>query len=314
MKTTKSSLGRVNPMKRTMVSAALALVAAVLYVGDARSDGETTPGGVAAVYGHVAPDQVEFLSTPERIISVASSGGPSAIWEALEHGEKVECLECIPAVTPLLYNENSENREIAAWWLRRRIFGVFGAGEVYEQTLNTLKSDPSPQRRAYAASALGEFLAAPGIAACAAAITNDADAAVRASAALALGRLNDDGGGAIARALGDGDSRVKLAALTSIGRITGFADSGSVGNLLTDGDAKVRRRALEVLDGMYARDKVAGVINLAKSDPDADVRLAACHALGKFGDASAKSALESIAANDKDTFVRDQATIALRRL
>jgi len=302
------------PMTRIALSVGLSLVAAVAYVGDARSDGETTPGGVAAVYGHVAPDQVEFLSTPERIISVASSGGASAIWEALEHGEKVECLECIPAVSPLLYHENPENREIAAWWLRRRIFGVFGPGEVYEQTLNTLKSDPSPQRRAYAASAIGEFLAAPGIAACAQAITSDADPTVRAAAASALGRLNDDGAGAIARALGDGDGRVKLAALASIGRITGFADKDSVGNLLTDGDAKVRRRAVEVLDGMYARDKVAGVITLAKSDPDADVRLAACHALGKFGDPSAKSALESIAANDANTFVRDQATIALRRL
>ena len=54
----------------------------------------------------------------------------AAIWQALEHGEKVECLDCIPAVEKLLYDGNAKNREIAAWWLRRRIFGVFGPGEV----------------------------------------------------------------------------------------------------------------------------------------------------------------------------------------
>ena len=59
---------------------------------------------------------------------------PTLIWETLEHGEKVECLDCIPVVAPLLYDSNAKNREIAAWWLRRRIFGVFGPGEVYEQT------------------------------------------------------------------------------------------------------------------------------------------------------------------------------------
>ena len=89
---------------------------------------------------------------------MTSSGSPSLIWETLEHGESVECLNCIPAVEPLIYDNNAEVREIAAWWLRRRIFGVFGAGEVYEHTVNAVKSDPNPQRRAYAAYALGEFL------------------------------------------------------------------------------------------------------------------------------------------------------------
>ncbi|MEO6419256.1 MAG: hypothetical protein ABIP39_07615, partial [Polyangiaceae bacterium] len=166
-------------MKRFNVGAGVlgALVCCLSLMGgtEARSDGEVGGGGTAKVYGHIAPDQIEFLSTNERIISVASSGAPSAIWEALEHGEKVECLACIPAVAPLLYDRDTHTREIAAWWLRRRIFGVFGAGEVYESTVNALKSDPNPTRRAYAAYALGEFLIAPGITACAQAIATDAD-------------------------------------------------------------------------------------------------------------------------------------------
>jgi hypothetical protein len=70
------------------------------------------------------------------------------------------------------------------------VLGVFGPGEAYERTVNALKSDANPERRANAADALGEFLAVPGIEACKAAIENDKDARVRAAAASALGRLN----------------------------------------------------------------------------------------------------------------------------
>ena len=84
---------------------------------------------------------------------------------------------------------NPSTREIAACWLRRRVFGVFGKGEVYERTIQTLKDDPNPTRRAFAADALGEFLAAPGVDACATAIEHDGDPNVRAAAARALGRL-----------------------------------------------------------------------------------------------------------------------------
>ena len=124
---------------------------------------------------------------------MASSGAPTAIWQTLEHGESVECLDCIGAVAPLLYDANAKNREISAWWLRRRMLGVFGPGEVYEQTVNTLASDPSPAKRGYAASALGEFLVGSGITPLATALQSDSDPGVRAAAASALGRLNDDG-------------------------------------------------------------------------------------------------------------------------
>ena len=76
----------------------------------------------------------------------------------------------------------------------------------------------------------------------------------------------------------------------------------------------VRRRAVEVLDGLYAKDSVASVLALAKSDPDPDVRIAACHALMTFGDGSARATLESIAKDDANGLVRDMAAIALRRV
>ncbi len=298
----------------TILGAAIAC-AALVSGTTAKSENPVKDGaGTAAVYGNIAPDQIEFLSTPDRIKSVASSGAPTAIWETLEHGEKVECLDCIQVVEPLLYDANAKTREIAAWWLRRRIFGVFGPGEAYERTLTTLKGDGDPRKRAFAAYALGEFLMSPGIEACATAVTADGDATVRVAAASALGRLNDDGAGALGKAMADADPRVKIAAMSAASRINQFADAPSVTRGLGDADAHVRRRALELLDAMHARDAIATVTTLAKSDPDADVRAAACHALGAFGDASSRGMLQGLAQGDANGLVRDQATIALRRL
>lgn len=295
--------------------------AATFSAGDARSGGaprHVTPSssghGFASVYGDLPADQAEALSTPDHIKSAAASGAPTLVWEALEHGEKVECLDCIAAVAPLLYDTNAKNREIAAWWLRRRIFGVFGQGEVYQQTIQVLATDADPMRRAYAAYALGEFFAAPGITACAQALATDGDARVRAAAASALGRLNDDGGGALGTALGDSDVGVKIAALHSAARINTFSGLSSVAGLTMDADVTVRRRAVEVLDGLGATDTVMVVAAVAQKDSDAGVRAAACHALGTFGDPSVLSILQALAQSDSDGFVRDQAQIALRRL
>jgi HEAT repeat protein len=296
------------------IFASLALACASLVSGTNATATNADPvGGTQLVYGAIAPDQIEHLSTVDRIKSVAASGSMMAIWETLEHGERVECIDCIPSIEPLLYDTNPRTREIAAWWLRRRIFGVFGKGEVYERTLQTLAGDADPVRRAYAASALGEFLELPGIAAVATAIDKDPDPTVRAAAASALGRLNDDGQGALSKALGDGDARVKLAALKSAGRLNAFKDAVSVTRLTADADPLVRRNAAELIGSMHAASGVDNLIGLAK-DPDANVRNAACHSLGALHDAKARAVLEDIANTDADHLVRDQARIALRRL
>jgi HEAT repeat protein len=293
-------------------------VAATFSANDARSDAprQVTPsgGGFAGVYGQMPADQAEFLSSPDSIKAAAASGAPSVIWETLEHGEKIECLDCIPLVAPLMYDSNAQTREIAAWWLRRRMFGVFGQGEVYQQTINTLGSDADPVRRSYAAYALGEFFAAPGIDACAQAVVGDSDARVRAAAAAALGRLNDDGSGALGKALGDSDAGVKLAALKSATRINSFSSVASLAALTTDASADVRRRTLEAIDALHVTDAVTPVAAVAQNDGDAGVRAAACHALGNIGNQSVMPILQNLAANDPNTFVRDQASIALRRL
>ena len=281
------------------------------------SDATATTGeniaGTQRIYGNIPPDQAEHLSTGDRIKSVAAGGSMMAIWETLEHGERVECLDCIPAVEPLLYDSNPRTREISAWWLRRRIFGVFGPGQVYERTMQTLKSDADPVRRAYAANALGEFLASPGVDAVAAAIREDKEPVVRAAAAAALGRLNDDGNGALGAALLDTDSKVRLSALKSASRVNTFKDVAAVTKLAADGDLTVRRNAAELIGALRMAEGIDGLIALA-SDPDASVRNAAAHSLGALHDAKARPVLEALASGDPDRFVRDQAQIALRRL
>ncbi len=305
-----------------MRSAALASLillagASVLSGREAYGEGAERPGGVAAVYGSLPPDQVEFLSSADRIKAAAASGTMSVIWETLEHAERVECLDCIPAVEPLVYDADPRTREIAAWWLRRRTFGVFGPGEIYERTIAALagaKRDPNPVRRAYAAQALGEFLYVGGVAPCAEALGSDPDAMVRASAAAALGRMGEDGKGALSKAFADAEAQVRLAALAASMKVNGFSDAAGVARLLGDRDAAVRRRAVEVTELMRVKESAAGVASLARSDPDATVRGAACHALGALREPSVRGDLEAIAASDKDGFVRDMARMALRRL
>lgn len=303
---------RISNHAKVGLVAALSLACAS-FIGPATADSSESVGGTRAIYGDIPPDQIEHLSTGDRIKSVSAQGSMMAIWEALEHGERVECIDCIPSVEPLLYDPNPRTREIAAWWLRRRVVGVFGEGQVYQRTLQTLANDADPMRRAYAAAALGEFLALPGISACATAIEQDSDPVVRAAAATALGRLNDDGKGALSKALVDVDPRVKVSALKSAGRINAFADAKAVTRLTADGDATVRRASAELLGSLRAKEGVDGLLALAK-DAAPDVRNAACHALGALHDPRARSVLEEVVKNDTDRLVRDQAIIALRRL
>ena len=150
---------------RRFLSASLALSAAALVsvssAADAPSATDLTHAGRSSVYGNLSNGSLEAVSTEASILSLVKapdSAAPTAIWTMLEHGERVECMACIPYVSKMLYASNPKTREISAWWLRRRIFGVFGKGEVYEQTVNAVSDQSkSPLSRAYAANALGEF-------------------------------------------------------------------------------------------------------------------------------------------------------------
>jgi HEAT repeat protein len=273
------------------------------------------------VYKGILADQIEQITPADRIMSVATKvltdPAPALVWQALEHGEKVDCLDCIPAVEQLLYVNDAKTREISAWWLRRRIFGVFGPGEAYERTIQTLQTSSDAITRARAAEALGEFLSAGGIAPVASALVKDTSPEVRAAAASALNRLNSVGpNGELALALSDGDATVRLSALRAAVRVQGFTDVAAVARLVSDSSVEVRRHAASALGSMRAKDSVAALIALTSlaQESDAVTRAEAAHALGLIGDKAALDALVAAQKNDPDMRVRDAATIALRTL
>lgn len=283
------------------------------------SDDLRVHAGRAEVYQQMDRASLESVTTPERLKSVAKGGfAPTEIWRALEHGEKVECLDCIPYVSKLLFNDESKTREISAWWLRRRVFGVFGPGQVYSRTVDTLEDKAQPEkRRAYAAEALGEFLTSAGTPHVSRAILDDTSPLVRAAAVRALQRLNSAGpNGELAVALSDPDEKVRLAALNAATRINVFRDVDQVVARIDDSSSAVRVRAMEALGALRANDAVVGLIAKLAPENEASpgVRAAAAAALGEIGDSSARQALQATADTDPDHFVQDAASIALRRL
>jgi HEAT repeat protein len=308
--------------KRTRwVSSALAvssLLAVSLGAASADEDPANVYSGRARVYRQLPPESLESLSTPEAIRAVSMPNvAPTKIWRVLEHGERVECLDCIPYVADLLYASHPKTREIGAWWLRRRIFGVFGPGEVYSQVIETLRDpEASEDKRAYAAEAIGEFLTHAGLAPVAEAAVSDPSAKVRLSAVNALRRMGHPGPqGELGAAMGDSDSRVRLAALEASVGLSGFRDAAAVLARLEDESPEVRRRAAQVVGGLRVPNAAERLLPLTSSDtePDARVRAAAVFALGRIGDPTGRSAVDA-AQNDSDPFVRDAARMALRRL
>ena len=308
-----------NTQRFLKFSAALSLVTLV-SLSSAADETDTTHRGRSSVYGNLSNGSLEAVSLPKDMMDVVtnpSSVAPTAIWTMLEHGERVECLACIPYVSQMLYAPNAKTREISAWWLRRRIFGVFGKGEVYEQTRNTLAdASQSPEKRAYAANALGEFLEHAGIEPVSRALIHDSSALVRLAAANALIRLNHQGPNLeLSSALSDPDEAVRLAALNGVTRINVFSNVERVMPLISDASPAVRRRAAQTLGTLKSADAVVGLIALTApgNEPEPGVRAAAVWALGQIADAQARDAVLA-ASTDGASRVRDAANIALLRL
>lgn len=295
---------------------------AIGLLATAASSGAAEPNvlsGRAAVYGSLDPKSLEHVTSSEAMNSELklSNIAPTRIWKLLEHGEKVECLNCIPVVSRLLFDSNAKTREISAWWLRRRVFGVFGKGEVYSQVVDTLKNPSETEvRRSHAANALGEFLNPAGVPEVAKAAISDASPRVRLSAVAALERLNSEGPALeLGAALSDPSEAVRLSALHAAISVNVFSSADRVVERFGDESPLVRRKAAEAVGAMRLTDSVMGLVMLAGegSESVAEVRSAAVWALGQIADPAAKPAVKA-ALSDSSSLVRDSARIALRRL
>lgn len=254
----------------------------------------------------VAMNSKEVVATPDAIKDVALRGSPIAIWATLEHGEFLECLDCIGYVEPLLWNKDARVREISAWWLRRRVFGY---AEVALKVRKVIETDADPERRAAAANAIGEFMD-PGGTKFLIKAASDTSPLVRVAALAGIRRLNDaDGAAAVATALADGDISVRKQALETATKLAGFSDVPAVAKLLSDPDVSVRGKAADALGVFKAKGSVPGLMALAVKDADEDVRVDAVNALGEIGDPAARSTIDQ-ALNDASPRVRDAARVA----
>ncbi len=309
-----------NQMRGLTGLSLLALVMALPASAAAtETDDPNTLGGRAQVYGSLQPSSLEHVTSASALAKELrfQNVAPTRIWKLLEHGEKIECLDCIPRVARMLYDSNAKTREISAWWLRRRIFGVFGKGEVYSQVLGVLANPAeTATRRAQAANAVGEFLNPAGVDAVSKAVLADADAPVREASVKALERLNNEGTNqALGKALADNEEKVRLAALHAVISVNVFSSPELVMERFGDSSALVRRKAAEAVGAMRLSDSVVGLVALSSEakEPNADVRAAAVWALGQIGDSAAKPAVQA-ALSDSSTTVKNAAAIALRRL
>ena len=138
----------------------------------------------------------------------------------LEHGEKVECLDCIPERLEAPLRREHEDAGDRAWWLRRRIFGVFGQGEVYSQVIYDAqerhRSDARRALRGRGARGIPRRRRRRRRSRTRRSATGGNRA--RSASVRALERLNNEGPGRrAAAAMGDAASDVQLAALTASG-------------------------------------------------------------------------------------------------
>ena len=123
----------------------------------------------------------------------------------------------------------------------------------------------------------------------------------------ALGRINDDGSGALTHGLTDPDASTQIAAMEAAGRVSAISDPTFVPQLtsvLGSSNALVRKHAVQLLDSMDIVAADAAILALAKGDADEDVRIIACHALGTFGNSADMATLQYIATNDSSGLVR----------
>jgi hypothetical protein len=252
-----------------------------------------------------------------------NGGSDTAIQAALEYSERMDAARAVhPAVDLVLQSDNANTREVAAWWLGKRIFTSGWVARVFAETLGGDYSSEPAQRaisagvsedllRARSAQGLGEFRAAGAFDVLRTAATSDSSAIVRESAVRALARTNHSQSGTVlATALADGDVAVRYAALSSIMNVSFFREGAAVVGALADTDARNRRQAALLVGHLREAGAVPVLVALLRSDEDASVRRAAAWALGRVGGGDASAALGEAIGIETDRQVLDAIEVA----
>ncbi len=256
--------------------------------------------------GEISPDS-QIPSRAELINAIRSSA-PDDLMALLEYGELLECVECIPLLEERMYtDEEPEVRRLAAWWLRRRMFGSL---KVEERLFEALRESADPVRRARAAMGLGEFQSAGALPDFQRLVANDPEAIVREAVVHAAVRLNHSRSWEVlVEAMDDDETAVRLAALRGVLKVNGFAGQQAVAERLGDADPRVRRLAAQLAGKLRIASTADTLQRLLVEDDSPLVRQAAAWALGKLG--TGRAALTEARANETNERVLDAIEIAL---
>lgn len=304
-------------MKTIRFISIVALLLGGMATTAAAQDDCSTAG---AASGECSPD----TRAPDResLLNTINGGSATRLMATLEHGEMLDCYECVPALAQrLLTDDNATVREFSAWWLRRRVFAknhVFGQFRaILQGSYPAWADDLGVSRevmRARAAEALGELMDPNALAPLSEAATADPATVVREAAVGALGRLNHPQGNTVlASALSDSAPEVRRAALAAIPRVNFFREHDALLGTLADDDAVVRREGALLTGQMRVAAGVAALAGLLRTDEDRNVRRAAAWALGRIGDGAAREALNEALTAETDRMVLDAIEIALLR-
>lgn len=302
--------GRKSNVERTMTTLHRVIITALLL---ASVGAVTSPAFAqdAPVYWDRARGELSVgtgAPTQDSMISAINSGSGTQLFSVLEYGERVECRTCVPLLeAKLLSSDDSRVREIAAWWLRRRIFAS-GAVMVHMKTV--LATDTDAVQRSRAAEAIGEFMDINGLAALATSVVSDVDPRVREASVVAIARINAPrGNDLLTMALADTDVTVRRAAVSAVLRVNFFRSYDALVPLLADPDALVRRSAARAVGELRVAGAEATLAALLRGDTDRLVRQSAAWALGRIGSGAARTALAE-ATGESDSLVRDAIEIA----
>jgi HEAT repeat protein len=245
------------------------------------------------------------------MVEAIQHGSPERLKATLEYGERVLCEQCVPLLeAKLLKSDSPRVREMAAWWLRRQ---PFAAPHMLARLRKLVRDDASPERRARAAEALGEFMDPHVLGELSEAALEDASPAVRSAAVRGLSRLNSDGAGAVLPdTLKDSDASVRRTTLSLLLTVGSFRDYSTLLPLLGDNDAEVRTRAATLLGEYRVADAAVPLAAMLLGDGAPLARKAAAWALGRIGGEAGRNALLDAKEQEQDRGVLDAIDIASR--
>jgi len=259
-----------------------------------------------------APAEAGRGGSFERIRAAAQHGSPDAIVAELERAEKIPCsADCMSYVEGLLSHESYYVRDGAAWWFARH---PAQKTIIEQRSINLLATGTSVEVR-NAADALGRVGHPRDITDLGAALQRSGvDADARAHVVRAIGKLAHTSGQAVlADAMADSSPLVRREAIVAWSALLRQDSAAPVAALVTDTDLSVRRAAAQTVGRFREASARTALEQLVVSDSDAAVRRNAAWALGRIGDAGSRTALTT-AASDSSSLVRMTAKAALRQL